>query len=74
MVRTLTRKVEDTLPNVQHALDPSTALPQSCPDHVALALMELREVEKPLSEVVGILKMVEDRIRSGRGRAASRTS
>ena len=60
----LSRNIESTLPNIQRALDPQTELPGTCPDHAALALNELREVEKPLEEVKGIFKMIDAMLRT----------
>jgi hypothetical protein len=60
--QTLSMRVESTLPKIQKALDSSTELPNGCPSHVSLALMEFRYVEKAFDEVFALYKMVEKAI------------
>jgi hypothetical protein len=62
--RVLVRKVEVRLPEIKQALAPSTPLPKGCPDHAALALLILRDVKKPMSEMVAAIELIEARIRS----------
>lgn len=57
--KTLSAKVENTLPHVKSALNAEGAPPLNAPSHASMAEMELRPLKKALDEVVGAVAEVE---------------
>ncbi len=60
--KALVISVEDTLPSIQHALQSNEPLPVNCPSKASLAEMELRQIQKKLSELNGIYKLIHEHL------------
>jgi hypothetical protein len=56
------RKAADIIPQVKEAVESTKPLPNNCSSRAVLAGFILREIYGPVSEVTGIMKMIEEHL------------
>jgi uncharacterized protein (DUF2342 family) len=50
------------IPQVRDAIEKDTSLPEGCPSRASMAALILSQIEKPVSEVTGIMQMIREHL------------